>query len=455
MKNTLRNNSESNTINKEILRLSVPAIVSNITVPLLGLCDTAISGHLGSEMFLAAIAVGSVMLNVIFWMLGFLRGGTTGLTAIAFGADKDSEISKVLFRALFIALTGGIILIAAQKPVFSFLAIVAAPEDNIKSLVESYFQIRIWGAPALLATMAFSGWFVGMQNTLYPMVIAISMNVVNIIASFLLSFIAGLGFDGVAVGTLISNWFGLALSIICVLLFRKDRPLELDFRGLLKGGLWKYFAVNGNLFLRSFFIICVTMGVTAAGSRLGTRILAINVIIMQFFQFFSFFMDGFAFSGEALIGRRLGENNFPMLNKTASMLLLWTLAMGLGFSFFYLFTTESVSSLLTDSPDIRQGVVQMLFIVSIIPIVSCWAFIFDGFFIGLADTLQMMISTFLAAVAFFIIVFLRFDNGIYFGVENNSMIWTGFLCYLGIRGLYLALVWHPTIKNFKTRNEIF
>ncbi|MCH5223833.1 MAG: MATE family efflux transporter [Muribaculaceae bacterium] len=448
MKNILRNSNK--TIDKDIFRLSVPAIVSNITVPLLGLCDTAISGHLGSDLFLAAIAVGTVMLNVIFWMLGFLRGGTTGLTAIAYGTGSNQEIAKVLYRALFISLIGGTLLIALQKPLFSFLSLVASPDKEIIPLVRSYFDIRIWGSPAMLATMAISGWFVGMQTTLFPMIIAIGMNIANIIVSFLLAFPAGLGFEGVAWGTLISNWFGLLLSIGCMWWFRKGKPLPLIFSELLKGGLWKYFSVNGNLFLRSFFIICVTMGVTAAGARLGSRVLAINVIVMQFFQFFSFFMDGFAFSGEALIGRRLGEGNFQLLKKTSLRLVKWSLFTGLAFSFFYFFTTGKIASLLTDSIEIQEGVAQLVMIITLIPIVSCWAFIFDGFYVGLAETNKMMISTLLAAIAFFAIAFLKYDNGIMLGTSSNLMIWAGFLSYLLIRGLYLGFMWPSTVKSFRT-----
>lgn len=292
-------------LNREILRLSIPTIVSNITIPLLGICDTAISGHLGSELFLSAIAVGSVMLNVVFWIFGFLRGGTTGLTANALGAGAEIEISKVLYRAIIIALTAGIVLILLREPIFSGLWIVAGSGDEIKELVKEYFYIRIGGSPALLCVIAISGWFVGMQTTFYPMLIAIATNVINIVASYALVFIFGYGFKGVALGTLISNWIGLLLAIVCMIWFLRGKWISCSIKNIIHGEWWRYFSVNGNLFLRSFFIICVTMGVTAAGGRIGYLTLAVNIIVMQFFQFFSFFMDGFAYSGEAMIGLTL------------------------------------------------------------------------------------------------------------------------------------------------------
>lgn len=417
-------------------------------MPLLGLCDTAISGHLGSDIFLASIAVGSVMLNVVFWMFGFLRGGTTGLTAVAFGGKNDREIAIVLYRALFISLVAGGILIACQNPLFSFLSLISGCGEDIREYVSVYFSIRIWGAPALLATMAISGWFVGMQTTYYPMLIAILMNVINIAVSFILVFSTGMGFAGVAAGTLVSNWAGLLIAVVCMILFRKGKPLLFEIKRLFKGGLWKYFSVNGNLFVRSFFIICVTMGVTSAGSRLGTFTLAVNVIIMQFFQFFSFFMDGFAFSGEAIIGKTVGERRMEELRKSVKALLLWTLATGLIFSLGYLIFAGNVTSLLTDSQNVRSGVEELLWVIVAIPIVACWAFIFDGFYVGLTETGKMMVSTLLAAVAFFLITFLRYgDEGFGIGVGGNEWIWIGFLSYLGIRGIYLALVWRGSLNK--------
>lgn len=438
-----------NNINQEILRLSVPAIVSNITVPLLGLCDTAISGHLGSEMFLAAIAVGSVMLNVVFWLFGFLRMGTTGLTANAFGAGDDEGVRKVFSRAFFLAIAAGVILILFRYPLLELLSAVVGADKEVEGFVEDYFLIRIWGAPALLGVMAISGWLVGMQSTFYPMVIAISVNIVNIITSFLLVFPAHMGFPGVALGTLISNWVGLVIAFLCVLKLRKGQKVWCRRGELLEGnGLRRFFSVNSNLFVRSACIICVTMGVTAAGARLGTLTLAVNVVVMQFFQFFSFFMDGFAFSGEALIGRWYGAADRRMLTRYFKALLYWTAGMALFFSALYTLGIKPVTELLTDSGNVRDGVEGMWIWIAMIPIVSAWAFIYDGFFVGITDTRRMMWATITASGVFFLLAFVRINGeGIRISVEDNTQIWSAFLGYLFMRGAFLAMAWRPSLRR--------
>ena len=440
-----------NSIDREILRLSLPTIVSNVTVPLLGICDTAIAGHLGSELFLSAIAVGSVMLNVVFWIFGFLRGGTTGLTANALGEENTSEIGKVFYRSLSIAFAAGFLLIIFQTPIYKALISIVGASEEIREDVLQYFRLRIWGAPALLATMAISGWFVGMQSTYYPMLIAIVMNLLNIAGSFILVFPLHYGFAGVAAGTMISNWLGLLISIGCILYFLKGRFPKVSIAEFLKGNWWRYFSVNGNLFIRSFFIICVTMGVTAAGATLGNLTLAVNVIIMQFFQFFSFFMDGFAFSGEAMVGLRYGEKNFTMLNKSVRRLLQWTFATGIFFTIFYSMGTPAITSLLTDSPGVREGVGEMILWISLIPLVSCWAFIFDGFYIGITDTFNMMISSLAGALIFFFIIY---ASPALLSAGGNSLIWIAFLSYLGLRGAYLALCWRRKIIGPDLRKSI-
>lgn len=416
--------------------------MSNITIPLLGICDTAISGHLGSDLYLSAIAVGSVMLNVVFWIFGFLRGGTTGLTANALGAGNDSEVARVFYRGLLIALAAGLLLILFQAPIFRGLWWVAGASDEIRNYVYDYFVIRVWGAPALLAIIAVSGWFVGMQNTFYPMLIAISTNIINIGGSCLLVYGFDMGFNGVALGTMISNWAGLLISAGCIFRFLRGRMIKSSRANLLKGNWLRYFSVNGNLLLRSLFIICVTMGVTAFGGRISTLTLAVNVIVMQYFQFFSFFMDGFAYSGEAMVGLRCGERNFEMLRRCVGRLLQWTLVTAVVFSFAYFFGLNFFTSLLTDSAAVIAGVGELTLWISLIPIVACWAFIYDGFYVGITDTFRMMISTLISAVIFFVILYSNYYLGDGLGEETgNYVIWTAFLSYLGLRGLYLALAW--------------
>ncbi len=437
-------------LNKEILRLSVPAIVSNITVPLLGLCDTAISGHLGSETYLAAIGVGSVMLNVIVGLLVFLRMGTTGLTATAFGAGDDKMMGKVFTRAFILGFGLGFALVLLRLPVMDIMLAVISPEEEVRRYAESYFTVRVWGMPAMFAVMAISGWFVGMQSTVAPMAVAIIMNVLNIIISYLLVFHTETGFAGVAWGTAISNWIGLVIALLWARRFRKGKPLLCKLSDILKGGgMGKFFSVNSNLFLRSACIMCVSLGVTSAGARMGALTLAVNVVMMQFFTFFSYFMDGFAFSGEALTGRFNGAGEKDLLHKSVRALLKWTLGVAILFSFLYSVGLGGVTSLLTDNIDVRKGVEGMRIWICFLPIVSAWAFIYDGFFVGITDTGKMMIATLVASVVFFIVAFLRFDAGhVIVAPLGNNALWAAFLSYLFLRGGVLAVIWKYKNKRY-------
>ncbi len=427
----------------------MPAIVSNITVPLLGLCDTGIAGHLGSETSLAAIAVGSMMLNVVFWLFGFLRMGTTGLTAKAFGKGDSVELREIYSCAVFLAVALGVFLYAFREPILWLLFAVINPEPEVEGLARKYFLICMGEAPAMLCIMAVSGWFVGMQSTFWPMVIAISVNVINIAASFLLVFYAGLGFVGVAWGTFIANWIGVVIALVAAWRFRKDCGVCISIADIRNAGLLlRFFKVNSNLFLRSFCIIVVSLAVTAAGARLGALTLAVNAVMMQFFTLFSFFMDGFAFSGEAMVGRWFGAYDGLMLKKCVRRLLLWSFGVALVFTLFYISGSGWLASVLTDEENVRNGVRSMRIWIWLIPVVSVWAFIYDGFYVGITDTGRMLLATFLATVFFIVAAFVRIGpSGLDLCVSSNKILWFAFISYLLLRGLVLSMLWKRSLSR--------
>ncbi len=344
-------------INREIIRLSVPAILSNITVPLLGLCDTAIAGHLGADSFIGAIAVGSMMINVTFWLFGFLRMGTTGLTAQAFGADDAVALRTVFSRAVTLGAAIGTLLLLLMYPLREMLLTLISPDEPIRSLASRYYTIVLMSAPALLATNAVQGWLFGMQTTLIPMTVAIATNVINIAISLTMVLIFHTGFIGVAIGTLSANWLGLLLALI--LARRKaGGKLWIPFRDVFtdREGLGRFFRVNSDIFFRSAAIMAVSLGVTAIGSRLGALTLAANAVMMQFFNFFSFFMDGLAFTAEALTGRFAGARDFGMLRRSRNALLWWSAAIAALFFGIYCFAPDPIVALITDSPTVRADI---------------------------------------------------------------------------------------------------
>lgn len=423
-------------LDRQILAITLPAVASNITVPLLGLCDTAISGHLGSESYLAAIATGTMMFNVVYLLCGFLRMATTGLTAKAYGRGTIREMALVLIRSCTMAVVIGVGTIIFQIPILKLLELIIGPQGNSQILASDYFLICIWGAPAILITLSINGWFIGMQNTMLTMVVSVSVNVINILCSLVFVFCLDMGFKGVAWGTLCANWFGVALAVLLLRYFvrRECIDLNLDINPLKGEGLRQFFNVSGDLIMRSTCILFVTLAVTSLGARLGELTLAVNTVMMQFFLFFSYFMDGFAFSGEALCGKWSGARNSRMLKSTVNRLFLWTAGMTIAFSIVYIIGLPGITSLITDVEDVRKGVFGMRWFVIAVPIVSAWAFILDGIYIGLAETRRMFL-TILAATFVFCIISIAgygFQEG-----SGNCFLWISFLSYLFIRGIGL------------------
>lgn len=431
-------------IDKDILRLAVPAIFSNITVPLLGLSDTFITGHLGSERYIAAIAVGTMMANAVFWLFGFLRAGTTGLTAEAWGRG-DNEAGRRIFTASFLlAAAIGLALIVVSYPLARLMIAIMAPPEATARLAVRYFMLIVPAAPAQLATMAVSGWMIGRQNTVCPMAVAIAVNVINIALSFVLVFAAGTGFTGVAVGTLVANWSGLLIALVLARRLAAGTGLWCGRRELAAGlDVRRFFRVNSDLMMRSVCILAVPYAMTAFGARLGDVTLAVNAVIMQFFLFFSYFMDGFAFSGEALCGRYAGAADRPRRRATISRLGRWCGVMALLFCGIYAVGAVPAAALLTDNAAVVAGVDALRWVVGAVPVLSVAAFMFDGVYIGLTATRSMLVSTFTATAAYFGAVIV----GNMMHLPANNVLWTAFLLFLALRGLILLAILPRTLSR--------
>ena len=434
-------------IDKAILRLSIPAILSNITVPLLGICDTAVSGHLGSPAYIGGVAVGAMMINVIFWLCGFLRMGTSGLTANAFGASDIRGIFLILRRAFIIVCTISLLVIIAQMPLADLLLKIVGASDDVTGYARLYFTICIYGVPAQLSILAVSGWFIGMQNTVVPMIIAIASNIFNILLSIWLTFGIHRGFKGVALGTLSANWLGLLLALIFLAIhLRKIKGEEKAYHlstanpdngtQISSGTQYKwsrFIKINGNLFFRSACIMGVSMAVTTIGARLGTITLSANAVIMQFFLFFSYFMDGFAFSGEALVGRWYGTGDMKMMHRVVRHLLCWGGAVALLFFLVYIISSGAITGFITDDIIVRQEVMKYRLWIILLPPVTVAAFIFDGIFIGMTRTGAMLTATMSGVIVFAVILSVYRNN------LTNNILWAAFEIYLLIRGMMLWL----------------
>lgn len=422
------------------MRLTVPAVISNITMPLLTLCDTAISGHLGSEVFIGAIAVGAMMFNVVFWLFGFLRMGTTGLSAQCFGAGGLSHSVPVLWRAFLLGVGAGLLIVLFQVPLGGLLMRLLAPQSDVAHLAQQYFDIVILGAPATLGTMALQGWLLGSQTTFLPMLVTVSVNVLNILLSLLCVFPLGMGFAGVPMGTLLATWVGLFLAIFVVFWRLRGYSVRISVRELLDHRqLLAFFRVNADIFFRSACIMATSMTVTAVGARLGALTLATNQVMIQFFIFFSYFMDGFSFTGEALCGRFYGARDVVNLRRSVRLLLIWSAAMAVSFLLVYVSAWRPVTALITDNEAVLANIGNYKYFLFLIPPLSVLAFIYDGFFIGLTQTRRMLCVTFLAAAVFALICFVHPFGEEVISLPDNNILWTAFLSYLFVRGAGLAL----------------
>ena len=424
-------------MNKQILHIALPSIISNITVPLLALVDTTIVGHLGSASYIAAIALGGMIFNMIYWLFNFLRMGTGGLTAQAYGANQHQATSYILLRSLTIAGGIALTLLLLQRPIFQVTFHFVTATAEVRSLASIYFNILIWGAPAMLALYSFTGWFLGMQNARIPMCIAITQNVVNIAVSTLLVFGCHLKIEGVALGTLISQYTALLLAVIfCLTKFDVKQHFEL--KAILDiNTLKRFFQINRDIFLRTLCLIAVTTYFTSAGSTQGELTLAANTLFMQFFIIFSYFMDGFAYAGEALGGRYFGAHDRLNFQRVTRCLFAWGGALSVLFFFIYFLSGTSLLHLLTDDSQVINRAQQYLPIVYFIPLISFAAFLFDGLYIGTTATRYMLISMFCASAAFFVLINVC--------TLSNTLLWLAFLVYLGGRGLMQAFLFKKAV----------
>lgn len=431
-------------INRDILRLAWPAIVSNVSVPLLGLCDTAVTGHLGSEVYLSAMSAGAMMINVVYWLFASLRMATTGLTARAYGAADMRSCAQALARSSMLALGIGIILVCLHTPLSGALEALIGATERTSELSSLYFTITIWGAPAVLFNMIASGWMIGMQNTLYPMILSVGINVLNIVLSLTLVFGCGLGFEGVAYGTLIATWCGALGYVWALSRFEQARHVvKLRFSEVTHN-LSEFFKVNSDLLARSALIMAVSLAMTAYGARMGDEVLAANAVLMQFFILFSHFSDGFAFSAEALCGKFAGAGYRAGLTATLRALVMWGIILAVVASIIYSIFPIRIAALITDNKDVLASIGDMRLWISALPAITVAAFLLDGVYVGLTATRSMLLATASAAALFFITM--TVGAGI-LPLNGNRLLWTAFLIYLAVRGIVLAMLTPRTIKR--------
>lgn len=414
-------------MNRKILALAIPSIVANITTPLLGLVDTAVTGHMGSAVYIAAIAVGGVMFNMLYWLFGFLRGGTSGLSAQAFGAGNAKDSTLVLYRSLTVAVTVGLLMIILQYPVCELLVAFLEPDSATAPLSRLYFRILIWGAPAMLATYSLSGWFLGMQNSRMIMWTSLIINVVNIAASITLVYGFGWRIEGVATGTLIAQWTGVGAGLLFLRRYRLARVSLADI--LLPAQLRRFFKVNVFVMLRTACMIAVTLWFTRAGASQGAVILAVNTLLMQLFLLFSYMMDGFAFAAEALVGRYVGAHDGSSLRLCINRTFRWGVLLAILFTAIYFFSGEAFLRLLSSDAQVIAASGEYWLWAITIPFAGYAGFVWDGVYIGATLTRGLLVTMLWAMAVFFIVELTLYP------LFGNHALWLAFILYLLTRGI--------------------
>ncbi len=427
---------------RRILRIAGPSIVSNITVPLLGLVDVAIVGHLGDAAYIGAIAIGSMTFNLIYWIFGFLRMGTSGMTSQAFGRRDMAGVTLLLARSLAVAMAVALALIAMQWPLGWTMMRLMQPTADVGPLAQAYFDICIWGAPAVLGLYGLTGWFVGMQNTRVPMFISIMQNVVNICASLTLVYGLGMRVEGVATGTVIAQYAGFGVALLLLLRHYGRLGRYMVWRGvLLRSELCRFFTVNRDIFLRTLCLVAVNLYFTSAGARQGAVILAVNTVLMQLFLLFSYIMDGFANAGEALGGRYYGARNTAAFRDTVRRLFVWGGIMAALFTAVYAAAGTPFLRLLTDDEAVIRASDGYFPWALVIPLCSMAAFVWDGIFIGITATRGMLVSLAASAAVFFATFF-----GLFPALGNHAL-WLAMTLYLASRGAVQTVIYRCRIAK--------
>lgn len=428
-------------MNKKILRLAGPSILANITVPLVGMADLAIAGRLGDAAAIGGVAIGTMLFDLLYWNLGFLRVGTGGKAAQSYGKRDFRESVNILVQSLGTALLSAIFLLIIQY--FYILGAFAILETTpqVEAMAKEYFFIRIWAAPATLSLFAFKGWFIGMQNTLSPMVTDIVVNVFNIVLSVIFAFPMKMGIAGIALGTVAAQYIGLSSAVLLLTRYYKKLFKYINLKASLKIREMKdFFILNGNLFLRSASLLLVYTGFTALSATYGDKLLAVSTIMMKLMLLYSYMVDGFAYAGEALTGRYVGARDMTSLKRAVKLLFAWTFIIAAISTLAYLFAGEPIFRLLTNNAEVLEASGPFMPWLLVVPVISCVAFMWDGIYIGATAASAIRNTMIVSAAGFFIT---------YYATKG----------VIGIQALYLAYSAHLIIRSimmtFMARKEVY
>lgn len=425
---------------RRVLKIAIPIVLANITVPLLGLVDTGVVGQMGQAAPIGAVGIGAVILTGLYWIFGFLRMGTTGFAAQAIGARDTFESSAILLRALAIAALGGLTIILLQWPLFAFGFWLSPASADVEALARNYMAIRVWSAPFLIATFAITGWLVAAERTKTILVIQLVMNSVNIIFDLVFVLGFGWGVEGVAVATVAAEITGCALGLwVCRAAFHQ-KPWQDRARLFDPAKLRRFASVNADILVRSLLLQAIFMSFLFFGARYGDVRLAANHILLQFLAVTAYAMDGFAFAVESLVGQALGAKNRAAFRRAAILTSFWGGLVGAVLSIVFLFGGAQIIDWMTTEPDVRTAARAFLIYMALTPLISFVPFMLDGIFIGATRTKDMRNMMALSAALYFAAAFVLMPL-----LENDGL-WIALLISFAARGATLGLK-YPALER--------
>ncbi len=422
-------------MNKEILRLAIPNILSNISVPLLGIVDIALVGRL-SESHIGSVGLGGILFSFLYWNFGFLRIGTTGMTAQAYGAKDDSMIYLTLWRSLILGFVLSLILIAIQIPLLSLgQRLLNVPIEN-STLVQTYFHIRIWDAPAALALFSLNGWFFGRQNTWIPMIVTIIVNVGNMLISAYFVRILQWDISGVAWGTVLSQYIGLMIYILYIGKKYRYEIYSMFSQALIfNSELTRFLRINRDFFFRSMSLSLAFGFFYRQSATMGSQLLAVNTVLLQYVNFMSYGVDGFAHAAESLVGQYKGALNDKKMRQAVRYCLYWGGGFSSLYASVYYIGGTSLLSIFTDDPSLMLAALPYLVWMIPIPFVGFVCYLWDGVFGGLTASKEMRDTMLISLLVFVLSYFLLYPS------MKNHGLWLAFTLFLGLRGISLSIVY--------------
>ena len=426
-------------MNREILRIALPNIISNITVPIMGIVSTMIAGHLGDSVTtIGALAIGVSIFNFIYWNCSFIRMGTSGITAQAFGAGDNHTTTLMLARAVVVSVAVGFTMLLFQKP----LGLVALKIMNGGEMVADYFFARIWAVPAGVLLFGLNGWLTGMQNAVIPMIVAIVVNIIHIACSLWFAFPLGMGIVGIAYASVVAQWTGVAITAAITWWHYGNRLERITWREVMDmQAMRAFFVINRDIIIRTLCICAAYTFFTAASARMDDpTILAVNTILLELFTLFSYMNDGFAYAAEALTGRFIGARDGRSLRECVKKCMVWCMVVGVAYVALYVGWWRELLGLFVEDGANAEQIIEYagryIGWIIIIPLAASLPFMMDGIMVGATQSRIMRNSMVLATAAYFLL-FYSLEP-----VIGNNALWLAFTSYMFLRGVFQYFMSH-------------